>query len=413
METGPHGSQEPSDHQGSQDPPDCQVCCETTKNDKCPQCFQIFCLDCTYKYDKAILETEDSSKYPKCINCDFIHTHTIIHPKLRDSLSKKISETIRSEETRVRIEKEKQIELRIAEIEADKQKLLKGLPKSLGLLGQKYIKTDVKKKMSVEIIKDSKVEFVKMCPLDFCDGMIILSNYSCSKCDLKICDKCEEKCEANGVVGFSSVTSGRAAAGTADTTSAHKCDPQVVEDIKYLLMNSTPCPNCKIRINKSDGCDHMWCPNCKSHFSYTTGKINYYGYQQPEERIQAEKKYEYTLKPQKTLTEEETSFLVWGSKLTNISTFVDKLQYEFAKNNITKELYEKNISIAFEKDYISKLNREWFLKSREYIYGNAGDHKVASESTPKGVIDSLKSWILHINSKYSYLKLRDIPGKNK
>ena len=52
-----------------------------------------------------------------------------------------------------------------------------------------------------------------------------------------------------------------------------------------LKKDSKPCPKCSTVIHKIDGCDQMWCPCCKSAFSWLNGVI--------ETRIHNPHYYEY------------------------------------------------------------------------------------------------------------------------
>ena len=52
----------------------------------------------------------------------------------------------------------------------------------------------------------------------------------------------------------------------------HSCDPVVLETIKILDSTTVRCPKCATRIQKSDGCDHMFCINCHCNFDWKTGK---------------------------------------------------------------------------------------------------------------------------------------------
>lgn len=326
----------------------CEVCLEET-TDQCPLCGQIYCKDCSDGFDKAILESADSSKYPKCINpkCDFIHTISIINDDLKILLLKRTLEieSNKLEETGSKVHKEKQLEEEIKKVDRKKEELISKLPKSLGVLGKTYIKngsqkTDLKKK-----IMEAEVIFIKPCPLDYCYGFIT-DKYTCTKCDLILCSKCEE-----------------------NMSKEHLCDPKIVEDIKFIIKNSKQCPSCKIRIAKLSGCDHMWCPNCKTSFDYSTGKAKKYSYEQPEQLMYRQKGYQYTLKSTKKITDEEKNFLIWGDRyFSNRSNTLDKLKYDFVKGKITSEIYEKNICNTFEKDYIKNLSFEWYNKVKKYIF---------------------------------------------
>jgi hypothetical protein len=88
------------------------------------------------------------------------------------------------------------------------------------------------------------------CPYPNCRGFIMASNHKCGICKNKICRDCREPLEAE-----------------------HKCDPDTIETVKLLKKDTKSCPKCATPINKLDGCDQMWCPQCKVAFSWKTGQI--------------------------------------------------------------------------------------------------------------------------------------------
>lgn len=44
------------------------------------------------------------------------------------------------------------------------------------------------------------------------------------------------------------------------------------EALKWMEEHTTPCPCCRAQIEKSEGCNHMSCTRCRSHFCYRCGK---------------------------------------------------------------------------------------------------------------------------------------------
>lgn len=53
----------------------------------------------------------------------------------------------------------------------------------------------------------------------------------------------------------------------------HKCNKEDIETIKLLTDNVKNCPKCEVPIFKTDGCDHMWCPECHTMFNWSNLKI--------------------------------------------------------------------------------------------------------------------------------------------
>lgn len=54
---------------------------------------------------------------------------------------------------------------------------------------------------------------------------------------------------------------------------SHKCNKEDIETVKLLTENVKNCPKCEVPIFKTDGCDHMWCPECHTMFNWSDLKI--------------------------------------------------------------------------------------------------------------------------------------------
>ena len=96
----------------------------------------------------------------------------------------------------------------------------------------------------------NQIHYIKNCIVDDCRGFIKQSDYKCTTCEIKICDMCHEI-----------------------KNDDHICNPSTVETVTAISKETTRCPTCYIPIFKSDGCDQMWCIQCKTPFSFRTGKI--------------------------------------------------------------------------------------------------------------------------------------------
>ena len=95
--------------------------------------------------------------------------------------------------------------------------------------------------------KTNKAPFVKGCCRDECRGFLSKS-WKCGVCELYSCSQCHEAKDED-----------------------HECDPDTVATVSLLKQDSKPCPKCACLITKIAGCDHMWCTNCNTGFSWRSG----------------------------------------------------------------------------------------------------------------------------------------------
>lgn len=95
-------------------------------------------------------------------------------------------------------------------------------------------------------------KFVMPCQTGGCRGMLSTA-YKCELCEKFTCAKCLESIDGD--------------------KDAHECVPANVETAEEIRKNTRPCPNCGCRISKIDGCDQMWCIECKTAFSWSKGTV--------------------------------------------------------------------------------------------------------------------------------------------
>ena len=181
---------------------------------------------------------------------------TVLGDQIRE-LNKKI-EALSTESYRCRLElqaeknPEKIIEL------MEKNTALKELEQTLQK--QKYEiwhkQDDVWKESHVhhQFIKGPKIAkerrtFVAACPSSECRGFLSTA-YKCGTCQVHFCADCREQ----------------------KTAEAHTCDPALVATIKAILADSKACPACGVSISRVSGCDQMYCTQCDTPFSYSTGE---------------------------------------------------------------------------------------------------------------------------------------------
>lgn len=94
---------------------------------------------------------------------------------------------------------------------------------------------------------NSKTKFIFRCTV--CEYGFIDTNYICSSCNNKFCEKCLQP-----------------------LTEEHKCLKEDIETLEMIFKETKPCPNCFTRIYKISGCSQMFCTYCKTGFDWVTGK---------------------------------------------------------------------------------------------------------------------------------------------
>lgn len=100
----------------------------------------------------------------------------------------------------------------------------------------------------VEYLKktmNDKISAIK-CPMENCDGWVITGEI-CPTCDTKHCERCGE--------------------GAPD---GHVCNPDIISNLDMVKRVSKPCPRCSIPIQRTEGCNQMWCTNCNGAFNWHT-----------------------------------------------------------------------------------------------------------------------------------------------
>ncbi len=105
-------------------------------------------------------------------------------------------------------------------------------------------------------------KYIGRCPVENCKGFIN-TEFICELCMCHICEKCN--------IPLPTPTT----ESSSVETPQHICDENTVSTIQLLKKDTKPCPNCHVQIFKIDGCDQMWCIECHTAFSWTTGEVEH------------------------------------------------------------------------------------------------------------------------------------------
>jgi hypothetical protein len=236
---------------------ECQICCEklnksTNKPIVCPitSCSYSACVSCVRTYLLA-----NPLSTPHCMSCKKQFNNMFLVEKLSkiwtnekykphvssvmvDIEISKLSESMEEAENRKKIA---EIRTQIAETKEEFSKAKHKYWTDIGLLNDKL--------RILEKQKPERKAFIMPCSYNECKGLLS-TQYKCGICERFTCKDCQEPNE-----------------------SEHKCNPDNVATAQAIKNDTKPCPSCRTRIYKIEGCDQMWCTSCKTPFSWTTGTI--------------------------------------------------------------------------------------------------------------------------------------------
>lgn len=246
--------------------PDCAICCEPfNKSTRLPitccfvDCEFITCKCCTRKY---LLETTAD---PHCMNCKKAWTDAFLVKNLNRSFCEKEYKLHRKNLLTEREISKLPQTMQFAEnqrfIDEEKDKIKSLNEKMLQLKKQvNEIKTqqischNAIYNISNGNQNNEKRKFIMACPTNSCRGYLS-TQYKCELCKVYTCPTCLDSIGHN-------------------KHDPHTCNPDNVTSAELIKKETKPCPSCGVRIFKIDGCNQMWCTECKVAFDYVSGRID-------------------------------------------------------------------------------------------------------------------------------------------
>ena len=244
---------------------DCLICFETFPLDKIITCFcgRSSCFSCAKSY---ILSTD---QYAHCMDCKGEWNNAFLLKNFNKSWVNSNREGgYRAHLKTVAFAKEKakipdvlpkmpyyKEQEQLNEVALQYRTELKKQQEIINQTRQKLAQTEAELRRITKILQGdvhlpSEPKLVCPCPVIDCRGSIRDDNFCCIICTKKICKRCREAKE-----------------------EGHRCDSATLENLKLIIKECKPCPKCAVPIDKKDGCDQMWCSQCKTAFSWNTGKI--------------------------------------------------------------------------------------------------------------------------------------------
>ena len=262
-----------------------RVTCKYCKKDICCKCIEQYlltrsddahCIHCRVHYNDKDLNEICTKTYLK--DRYFKHRQEILINRERANLPGLQQEAHREKQRRERSLLVTQITQEIKDL-IDVRNGIRSEFIRLSVLNDKKYEPDLQKIMTemdeyIEVIRlkkqqlfelrfdhEEKVEekkeepkkFIRRCMKSDCNGFLSTA-WKCGLCDWYSCSKCFT------VKG-------------AEHDSHHECKEDDLKTAELIRSDSKPCPNCGEFINKSSGCDQMYCVSCQTPFSWQTGKI--------------------------------------------------------------------------------------------------------------------------------------------
>jgi len=194
---------------------------------ECPQCSHCFCLDCQRQFAKA-----------ECINCHLTFKHCFVQNLLGTAFIEKIIKPKIIEELMVEQKQELKNVQPLVEWEREFRKQKKNTRFGIPITIQERPKIENTKNLNT----------IFPCPTITCRGFV--ENGACGVCSMLVCCLCREIKSEN-----------------------HVCCVETLQSIAALAQDSKPCPKCCAIIFRTEGCNHMFCTNCRTHFDWISGKI--------------------------------------------------------------------------------------------------------------------------------------------
>ena len=233
---------------------ECSICFNVCLTIPCikKSCRFKICYDCL---DQCLDIKLSEKSMPRCYQCNYYISIFNIYKNenLAQKLAKSCILELMNQSDFLKYSKIIQVEMKNnEEITMIRQNRIdfikKSMKKSILYIAENFLKKELNE-IEIEYkkkLKNAKNLSDKKCINLSCRGFLD-ENYKCTLCDSIFCKECEEIKKDN-----------------------HKCKESIIESMKFIN-NMIKCPNCKIPIEKSSGCNYMRCVNCKTNFMYDTG----------------------------------------------------------------------------------------------------------------------------------------------
>jgi hypothetical protein len=230
----------------------CSICFDTKDYKSFVRCYDskcdsIICSDCMDQF------IESSTTVPKCVNdkCNKIYSLKQFENKEIKNLEKynklcldyHLNENIEDIKNNIA-----QYDL-IKKMREERNVFVKNsFPKAIQSVINMCMKDKLNKinKTNKKIVNDIVNSSGHFCMLSYCSGKLN-DDFKCLKCETEFCKDCQKH-----------------------KKTGHVCKESDLLSVNFMKTIGQ-CPNCKIHVEKSEGCRSMKCANCNTLFDYYTG----------------------------------------------------------------------------------------------------------------------------------------------
>jgi len=253
----------------------CFVCIEefnksNKKKIECNLCAYKCCIECNQSY---LIEKEELH----CMNCKHIWDDSYLTEQFTKAFTKLWKEHLKD----IELNKEKfklDEYARLFNNEKKKRMYEKKIKEVKETTKRNMIKLKENKRKIIElekslnIQKETHIRNLKRC-ITRLDNEEVVMNTNVIKCSDNNCNGFYHKDISDNIISCVICHNQKCSSCYEKYHHEHVCNDDTIKSIKMIESETKKCPRCNINISKIDGCDQMWCVQCKTTFSWNTGNI--------------------------------------------------------------------------------------------------------------------------------------------
>lgn len=227
----------------------CIICFSEIGNITCMSCDKKMCDDCLKQFINLSFKEK---KHVECWCGETLPYSEVL--KISDDNAIKMYETLLfnffNDKNYEQINKKNNKNLIIEKMRNEKRDFYKSFLDGALIKVIEYAYQQKLKSLDKRNISFVETVSMKRCFRELCKGKMQEKekDYNCLLCTVVFCKDCEKEKNEN-----------------------HTCNEDDIKSLQ-LIKEATNCPNCRVPVEKSYGCNIMTCTACKTNFLYTTGE---------------------------------------------------------------------------------------------------------------------------------------------